>query len=209
MKNSLFTRVGSLIRGTRLNLLAQSGSMMGQPRGGQPQAGPPEMGGSRMGQPQMGAMLGQGLAEYSLPEGAITENEIPQIKAAIQQALDKLSESQRSAGKRSDNQTIKSGILAFQDWLKRQGCIGSASSTYDLEAADKYSDNIFITYPGQLPFDIVFKMRGETKKPYRLLIFVTTVDLFSFASLVENKSVGGVPALKNWPSSYMEKHPGI
>ena len=121
--------------------------------------------------------------------------------------MNKINESGRSSGKRADDQTIKSGMLTFQDWLKRQGCISQASTTYDLEAADKYSDNIFFTYPGQLPFDIVFRMEGDMKKPYRLLIFVTRVDLFNFASLVENKSINGVPALKNWPSSYLEKRP--
>ena len=115
----------------------------------------------------------------------------------------------KSAGKRADYQTIKSSILTFQDWLKRQGCISQASTTYDLEATDKYSDNIFFTYPGQLPFDIVFNMGRDMKKPYRLLIFVSTVDLFNFASLVENKSIGGVPALKNWPSVLFGKRPRV
>jgi hypothetical protein len=149
------------------------------------------------------------LEAYSLPAGPVTESDIPRIKTVIQQALSKISESKKSAGKRPDYQTIKSGILIFQDWLNRQGCISHASTTYDLEATDKYSENIFAVYPGQLPFDIVFKMGGDVKKQYRLLIFVSTVDLLDFASLVENKSLGGVPALKNWPSSYMETRPRI
>jgi hypothetical protein len=204
MRNSIFMRVSSLFRGTGMNLLAQGSPMMGQARGGQQQMGSPQMG-----RPQMGASSGQELEAFSLPKGTITENDIPQIKTVIQQALDKLSESRKTAGKRSDNQAIKSGILAFQDWLKKQGCVVQASTTYDIEATERYSENIFVSYPGQLPFDVVFKMSGESKKQYRLLIFVTAVDLFSFASLVENKSIGGVPALKNWPSSYLEKRPEI
>jgi hypothetical protein len=207
MKNSFLMKVISFLPVTRLNLFAQGNSL-----GGQSPAGPPQMGQPQMGPPQGGGPLSQGLEAYSLPKGAITENDLPRIKTAMQQVLEKINESLKSAGQaknRSDLKPIKSGILAFQDWLKRQGCINQASTTYDIEAIDKYSENIFVPYPGQLPFDVVFKMGGEMKKPYRLLIFVTTVDLFSFASLVENKSIGGVPALKNWPSSYMEKRPEI
>jgi len=172
---------------------------MAQPQQGQPQ----------MGQQQLGASSSQGLEAYSLPKGTITENNIPQIKTVIQQVLGKINESNKPAGKRADYQTIKSSILTFQDWLKRQGCVSQASTTYDIETTEKYSNNIFIAYPGQLPFDIVFNMEGNIKKPYRLLLFVTTVDLFSFASLVENKTIGGVPALKNWPTSYLDKRPEI
>lgn len=177
-----------------LNLFAESNSTLAQPQ---------------QGQPQKDAPMSQGLEAYSLPVGAITENDIPRIKTIIQQVLKKISESRKSAGKRSDYQTVKSGVLTFQDWLKRQGCISQASTTYDLEAADKYSENIFMTYPGQLPFDIVFKMGGDLKRQHRLMIFVSTIDLLDFGSLVENKSVGGVPALKNWPSSYMDVRPRI
>jgi hypothetical protein len=192
MKNTLLMIISSFLPLTLLSLFAESNSAFSQPQ---------------QGQPQRGASSGQGLEAYSLPTGAITENDLPKIKAVIQQVLDKISESKKSAGKKADYQTIKSGILTFQDWLKRQGCISQASTTYDIEATDKYSDNIFFTYPGQLPFDMVFNMEGDIKKPYRLLIFVTRVDLFNLASLVENKSINGVPALKNWPSSYLEKRP--
>jgi hypothetical protein len=172
---------------------------MAQPQQGQPQ----------MGQPQGGPSPVQGLGTFSLPAGPITENDIPRIKTVIQQALNKISESRKSAGKREDYQTIKSCILTFQEWLKQQGCVSQASTTYDLEATEKYSENIFVPYPGQLPFDIIFKMGGETKKQHRLMIFVSAIDLLDFGSLVENKSIGGVPALKNWPSSYMEINPRI
>lgn len=192
MKNTLFMIISSFLPLTVLNLFAESNSALAQPQ---------------KGQPQIGSSLSQGLEAYSLPAGTITENDIPKIKTVVQQVLSKISESKKSAGKKADYQTIKAGILTFQDWLKRQGCISQASTTYDIEATEKYADNIFFPYPGQLPFDIVFKTGGDMKKPYRLLVFVTRVDLFNIASLVENKTIGGVPALKNWPLSYLEKRP--
>lgn len=192
MENTLFVIIASFLPLSLLSLFAEGNSSMAQPQ---------------QGQPQRGDSSSQGLETCSLPAGTITEKDMPQIKTVIQQVLGRISESKKPAGKRADNQTIRSGILAFQGWLKRQGCISQASTSYDIEATDKYSDNIFFTYPGQLPFDIVFKMEGDIKRHYRLLIFVTAVDLFNLASLVENKSVNGVPALKNWPSSYLEKRP--
>ncbi len=187
-----------------LKLFAEGNSAMAQPQMGQPQGGQPQMG-----QSQRGASASPGLEAISLPSGSITENDIPVIKTLIRQALSKISETKKSAGKRSDYPTIRSGILGFQEWLKAQGCVSKASTTYNLDATDKYSENIFMVYPGQLPFDIIFNMGEETKKQYRLMIFVSTVDFLDFGSLVENKSVGGVPALKNWPSSYMEVRPRI
>jgi len=204
MKNLFFMIISSFLPLTLLNLFAQADSVSAQPQPGQPQGGT-----SQMGQPQRAASPGQGLEAYSLPAGPITENDIPRIKTVIQQVLNKISEPLKSSGKRSDYQTIKSGILSFQEWLNRQGCVSRASTTYDVEATGKYSENIFMTYPGQLPFDIIFKMGGDMKKQYRLLLFVSTVDLLDFASLVENKSVSGVPALKNWPSSYLDVRPRI
>jgi len=198
MRNSVFMIISSFLPLAVLKLFAQSNSAMAQPQQGQPQ----------MGQPQKGASQGQGLEAFSLPSGPITEDDIPKIKSTMQQVLDKLSESKKSAVKRSDYQTIKTGILTFQDWLKKQGCISQASTTYDLEATDKYSENIFVPSPGQLPFDIIFNM-GDVKKQHRLMIFVSTIEFLRFGSLVENKSVGGVPALKNWPSSYLATRPRI
>jgi len=153
-----------------------------------------------MGQPQRDVSLSS-LKAFSLPAGPITENDMPKIKTLIQQVLGRISEPVKSSGNRADNQTIKSNILTFQEWLKAQECVSQASpqAFYDIEAADRYSDNIFMTYPGQLPFDIIFKMEGDIEKPYRLLMFVTPVHLFEFASLVENKSIGGVPVPPNWP----------
>jgi hypothetical protein len=193
MQSLFFIIIGSLLPLAVLHLFAQSNSSIAQPQSGQAGRG--------QAQPE-DPLLG-----FSLPAGPIMENDITGIKTTIEQVLGKISELKKPAGKKSDYQTIKSSILTFQDWLKRQGCISQASTTYDLEATDKYSDSIFFTYPGQLPFDIVFKMEGDMKKPYRLLVFVTPADLFNFGSLVENKTIDGVPALKNWPSDYLEKRP--
>jgi len=153
----------------------------------------------------MGSSLSQGLKAFSLPARLITDNDMPGIKTVIEQVLDKISEPARTAGKKSDYQTIKSSILTFQDWLKAQGCISRVSTSYNIEDTDGYPNNIFFTFPGQLPFDIIFTTEKEMKKPYRLLVFITPADLFSFGSLVENKTINGVPALKNWPSDYLEK----
>ena len=180
MENSFFMIISFFLPLILLNLFAERNSSMGQP--------------------QRDVSLSS-LEAYSLPAGPITENDMPKIKTLMQQVLGRISEPVKSSGNRADNQTIKSNILTFLDWLKAQGCVSQASAPafYDIEAADRYSDNIFMTYPGQLPFDIVFKMEGDIEKPYRLLMFVTPVHLFEFASLVENKSIGGVPVPPNWP----------
>jgi hypothetical protein len=199
MENLFFIIISSFLPLILLTLFAERNSSTAQPPEGQPQ----------MGQPQRGSSLSS-LKAYSLPAGPITENDMPKIKTLIQQVLGKISEPVKSSGNRADNQTIKSYILLFLDWLNAQGCISQASTTYDIEKSDRYSDNIFITHPGQLPFDIDFKMEGDIGKPYRLLIFVTTVHLFEFASLVENKSIGGVPVPENWPKeawSYWDERP--
>ena len=195
MENSFFIIISAFLPLALLHLFAERNSSIGPPQ---------------MGQQQRGLSSNQSLKSYSLPTETITQNDMPQIKAIIEQVLGKISESMQFAGDRADYQAIKSGILAFQDWLKLQGCVSRASATYDIETIDNYPENIFITHPGQLPFDIVFKMEGDIEKPYRLLIFVTTVDLFNFGSLVENKSVGAVPVPANWPKdswSYWEDRP--
>ena len=168
-----------------LYLFPRSDSLMAQPQMGQP----------RMAQPLNTASLTQKLLEtYSLPDAPIMENDIPQIKKVIEQVLNKISESLKSAGQagnKADVRPIMSGILIFQDWLTQQGCVKQASNWY-VEGVDKYHDHIFLNYPGQVPFDIVFDM-GENIEDkdslYRLMIFVTTVDLLRFASLIENKTI--------------------
>jgi hypothetical protein len=183
-----------------------------QPPQGQPQGGRPQMGGkpstgqapqgqSPQGQAQGASSLKINLAKYSLPSGPVTDADMPKIKAVIDGACTELNESIKSAGQKVDNEVIKSGLLGFQNWLKRQGCVSQASTRYDIESTDKYSSQIFETYPGTLAFDIDFKMAGNTKKPYRLLLFVSKVDLFAQASLVENKSLAGVPVPKGWPKN--------
>lgn len=139
------------------------------------------------------------LNKYVLPSKPITDSDIAGIKAMIDEVCAEISTSITSAGQKVDNDVLKSGILGFQDWLKKQGCVEKASTRYDIESTDKYTSQIFFTYPGTLPFDIDFKMAGNLKKPYRLLLYVTKVDLFKIASLVENKSIAGVPVPKGWP----------
>ncbi|MBN1626722.1 MAG: hypothetical protein JW944_09380 [Deltaproteobacteria bacterium] len=220
MQNLLFIIIGSLVPLVVLCLFAQDNSLTAQPQMGQPQGGRPQTGETQRG----GTSLSKEMEAYTLPSGPITENDIPRIKNIIQEALNKISEYLKNppgaSGRGfmfqaepedetegSDMETIRSGILNFQDWLNRQGCISKASTTYDIETTDKYPENIFITYPGQLPFDIVFNMEGGATRPYRLLIFVSKADFFNFASLVENKTLGGVAVPENWPKdtwSYWE-----
>lgn len=202
MKNTFFMIISFFLPLAIFKLFADANPSMAQPQQGAPRTGQPQ-GGQAQGRP----FSIQDLDKYALPSGPVTENDVPKIKSLIRQALEKISASKKSAGNTADIQTIKSCILTFQEWQKEQKCIIQASTTYDLEATDKYSENIFITYPGQLPFDIVFNMEGDIKKPYRMLLFVSMVDLLKLASLVENKSIGGVPFPKNWPKdtwSYWE-----
>ena len=159
------------------------------------------MGGGPMGQRQAQAApdLGQKLSKYVLPSKPITESDISGVRTMMDAVCAEISSSIKSAGQKVDNDVLKSGILGFQDWLKKQGCVEKATTRYDIESTDKYTSQIFFTYPGTLPFDIDFKMAGNVKKPYRLLLYVTKVDLFKLASLVENKSIAGVPVPKGWP----------
>ncbi len=202
MKNTLFMVISSFLPFAAFKLFAETNSAMAQPPQGQPQGGQPQAAPPQVGQPQRGSSLSQGLEAFSLPSGTVTENDMPKIKTVMEQVLDKLSGS-RSAGKRADYQTLKSGIIAFQDWLRKQGCVSQASSSYDIESTDKYSDTIFFTHPGQLPFDIVFNMEGGVKKPYRMMVFVDTFDLFNFGMLVEYKSINGVAVPPTWPKDSM------
>ena len=182
------------------------------PGGGMMGGGP---GGQRGGQAVPD--FGQKLAKIALPSGPVSDKDIPAIKAVIDQACSEISTTIKSAGQKVNYDTIKSGLLGFQDWLKRQGCVRQASTRYDIESTEKYTNQIFFTYPGTLAFDIDFKMAGNTKKPYRLLLFVTKADLLNVASLVENSTIDGVPVPKDWPNnpwsywnareSYWKNHP--
>ena len=157
-----------------------------------------------MGQRQQGQAaptLAEKLAKFALPSGPVADKDVAVIKDVIDSICTEISGSIKSAGQKVDNEVLKSGIVGFQDWLKRQKCIEKASTRYDIESTDKYSSQIFFTYPGTLPFDIDFKMAGSNKNPYRLLLYVTKVDLFKLASLVENKSLAGVSVPKGWPKN--------
>jgi hypothetical protein len=203
------------------DMLASAGSLQGPPGGGGPQMGlPGQMGGGsggQWGQGQNTPELAQKLSKYVLPSKAIADSDLPGIKTMIDGVCKEINASIKAAGQKVDYEVIKSGILDFQSWLKRQGCVRQASTRYDIESTEKYTDQIFFTYPGTLAFDIDFKMAGNAKKPYRLLLFVTKADLFNVASLVENSTIDGVPVPKDWPNnpvsywnereSYWKKHP--
>jgi hypothetical protein len=139
------------------------------------------------------------IGSIELPGGPVSEGDMPDIQARIEQVLLKISEVATSGGGRADYQTIRSNLLAFQDWLRAQGCVAGASSSYDIENADLYDEGIFITHPGQLPFDLVFRMADGTEQAWRLLLFVTTYDLFNFGSLVKNNAEKEVFIPERWP----------
>lgn len=183
-------------------LLAQAqpgGPQMGEPAGGPPMGAPPsDPIRMEQGQPP-GASPIRGLEAFALPGGDVSESDMPVIQARIEQVLEKISESATSAGNRAGYQTIRLSLLAFQNWLRVQGCVTGASSTYDIEKPDAYDDNIFITHPGQLPFDIVFRTAGGGEQAYRLLLFVTTYELFNFGSLLKNNAKEDVYIPERWP----------
>ena len=134
------------------------------------------------------------LEAYSLPAAPITENDIPGIQNVIQEVLREINESIKSADlakNKADVQPIILGICIFQDWLRGQECVDKVSNWY-VEAIDKYDEEMFRFYPGEAPFDIVFDMGEDVKAQdslYRIMIFVTTVDLLRFASIIENRKV--------------------
>lgn len=140
--------------------------------------------------------LTRGLQEAypSLPAGPVTKRDMPLIKAVIQQVLDMISASIKDSAQvenKADVRPIMSATLIFQDWLTGQGCVRQASNWY-VKATGNYSDDIFISYPGQIPFDILFNMgedEGHEDSLYRLMIFVNTVDLLRFASIAENRTI--------------------
>jgi hypothetical protein len=202
------------------DMLAAAGSLQGPPGGGGPQGDGRSQaagGGGQRGQGQNTPDPAQKLSKYVLPSKAIGDSDLPGIKTMIDGVCKEINASIKAAGQKVDYEVIKSGILDFQSWLKRQGCVRQASTRYDIESTEKYTDQIFFTYPGTLAFDIDFKMAGNTKKPYRLLLFVTKADLFKVASLVENSTIDGIPVPKDWPNntwsywnereSYWKKHP--
>jgi hypothetical protein len=124
---------------------------------------------------------------------------MPGVQARMAEVLLKISGSATEGGKRADYQTIRSNLLIFQDWLKAQECVSDVSTSYDIENTGLYDEGIFIPHPGQLPFDIVFKTDGGKDEAWRLLLFVTTYDLFNFGSLVRNNAKEAVFIPERWP----------
>jgi hypothetical protein len=180
----------------------QGGPQMGGGPGG-PGGGAPQMGGGPGGggQAQAAPTLAEKLTKFALASGPVADKDMAGIRDMIEAVCAEISTSIKSAGHKVDYQAIKSGLLGLQDWLKKQGCVGQASTRYAIESTDKYPTEIFETYPGTVAFDVAFKQAGNAKKLYRLLLFVTTVDLFSFGSLEENRTTAGIPVPKNWPQN--------
>ena len=129
------------------------------------------------------------LLGFSLPAGPITDNDIPQIKTVIQQVINKIDESIKSQKRSaSDIQPVMSGIINLRDWLSKQKCVQQVSVPL-VEAADKYNDVILLSYPGQVPINIVFNMGEKKTAEYRMLVYISTADLLKFASFIENKKI--------------------
>jgi hypothetical protein len=198
------------------NLIA-SAEPQGPPGGGgAPQAGgPPGAGGAGGGMPGGGGMMGgrsggqqgqaapdfgQKLSKYVLPSKPITDSDIAGVRTMMEAVCAEITGSIKSA--KVTDETIKTGVLGFRDWLKKQGCVANVTSPYTIESSEKYAAEIFATYPGMLPFHFEFKMAGSASKAYRVLLFVTKVDGFSIASLVDNRTtITGVPMPKDWPEN--------
>jgi hypothetical protein len=173
----------------------------GPPQGGGMPGGGPMMGGGPGGQRGQAAPdLGQTLSKYVLPSKPITDSDIAGVRTMMDAVCAEITTSIKSA--KVSDETLKTGVLAFRDWLKKQGCVANVTSPYSIESADKYAAEIFAVYPGTLPFHFEFKMAGSANKPYRVLLFITKVDGFSVASLVGNKTtLTGVPFPKDWPEN--------
>lgn len=163
------------------------GGMMGGGPGGQ-------------GQAQAAPDLGPKLSKYVLPSKPITDSDIAGVRTMMEAVCAEITTSIKSA--KVTDETLKTGVLGFRDWLKKQGCVANVTSPYTIESADRYAAEIFAVYPGTLPFHFEFKMAGGANKPYRVLLYITKVDGFSVASLVGNKStITGVPMPKDWPEN--------
>jgi hypothetical protein len=217
----------SFEKNNTIHPLMASAAPQGPPGGGAPPAGggrqqggaPPAGGGPGGGAPAMGGgggMIGGGpggqqqaqaapdfsqkLSKYVLPSKPITDSDIAGVRTMIDAVCAEITSSIKSA--KVTDETIKTGVLGFRDWLKKQGCVANVTIPYTIESADKYGAEIFAVYPGQLPFHFEFKMTGSANKPYRLLLFITKVDGFSVASLVGNRTtITGVPMPKDWPEN--------
>ena len=191
--------MSSFGKNNSIHPLMASAAPQGPPAGG----GPPQ-GGAPMGQRQQAQAappLAQRLAKVALPSGPVADKDMAGIKAVIDQVCAEISTSIKAAGQKVDYEAIKRGLLGFQEWMKKQGCVSQASTRYHIESTDKYPAEIFETYPGTIGFDVTFKVAGNARKLYRLLLFVTTADLFSLGSLEENRTTAGIPVPKSWPEN--------
>jgi len=151
-------------------------------------------------QGQAAPTLAEKLTKFALASGPVADKDMAGIRDMIEAVCAEISTSIKSA--KVSDETLKTGVLGFRDWLKKQGCVANVTSPYHVESADKYAAEIFAVYPGTLPFHFEFKMAGSANKPYRVLLFVTKVDGFSVASLVGNKTTfTGVPVPKDWPEN--------
>jgi hypothetical protein len=147
---------------------------------------------SSFAQPQMGDTLPRELEKFTLPAGPIADSHIPQIQSVIQKVLAKISESLKpTAENKADIKPGISGILIFEDWLNQQGCVVKASVPY-VQRSGEYSDTIFLTYPGQVFFEIFFDTGAESKLDqtdpgrYRMMAFITAVDVLRFGSIIKD-----------------------
>jgi len=159
-------------------------------------------------QSQKEDQLIQELKKFSLPEGPITENDMPNIETVIQKVIDKISEhlnnvfirpvtpqtgrpktpvkSVDSFNTSSDQEPLISGLLIFQNWLNQQKCVRHVSLPL-AEASGKYAAKILTSYPGQIKINIIFKSKKDKVKEYNLLMLVNTPASFKFVDLNENK----------------------
>jgi hypothetical protein len=170
--------------------------------GGMPGGGGPMLGGGPGGQRggQATPDLSQKLSKYVLPSKPITDSDIAGVRTMMDAVCAEITSSIKSGT--VTYETLKTGVLGFRDWLKKQGCVANVTSPYNIESAEKYAAEIFAVYPGSLPFHFEFKIAGSPNKPYRVLLFITKVDGFSVASLVGNKTTfTGVPVPKDWPEN--------
>ena len=162
--------------------------MAQQPQMGQPQRGQTQ-GQPQMGQSQQGDQLLSQLETFSLPAEPIKDSDIPQIKTVIQQVVSKITETikgQQRSALASDFQPIMSGVNYFKNWLTQQKCVQQVTIPY-MEIPERFSSLIFISFPGQIPINIVFKMEDKKTAEYRMLLFASTTDILRYASFIENK----------------------
>jgi hypothetical protein len=172
----------------------------GKPQGGRGQGGRPSMGQPQQGRPPAAVSLTEKLRLLSLP-AIVSDADVTQIKFVVARVLTEINGFIKSSGQKVDNEALKLGMVVFRDWLSRQRCVSRLSTKYEIESTEKYPSQIFYTYPGTLAFEMLFKWAGNKTTPYRLLMFVSTVDLFTLGSLVENTTTGGVPVPKEWPKN--------